>query len=224
MLVLEAVDGERRGLRRGHVPADRQRDFPAQRHATLLGGETRLGVAGVADHVLETLTVERTGRPAERGIVHDQPGDFRIRKAQAHLARLLIDRRLGDELADDLLLEPQFMRLRRGDGMAQLATDLLEAVVVGLAELLDRNLGVADFGKARSPVAAENVADAPNAEGEDEEADDPAHDSFAERGGGGFAQTAEHGDGIVVGGGGGRSLLLVHDLVRKPVSSLGIVH
>src|SRR5262249_3479292 len=116
-----------------------------------------------------------------------------------HLPRLFVDCRLGHELADDLLLESEVMRLRRRDGMAQLAADLLEAIVVGLAELLDRNLGVADFRKARPPVAAENVADAPNSEGEHEGSDHAAHDALAERGGGGFAQTAEHDDWSLVG-------------------------
>src|SRR5262249_39043674 len=130
---------------------------------------------------------------------------FRIREAQPHLARLLVDRRLGHELIDDLLLDPELMRLRWRDGMAQFAADLLEAIVVGLTKLLDGNFRAADFGNARPAVAAENVADAPNGKGKNEESDHPAHDAFAERGGGGFAQTAEHGDGILVGGGGGKA-------------------
>src|SRR5262249_33709680 len=102
--------------------------------------------------------------------------------------------RLGDELSDQLLFEAKLLRLRGRDRAAQLAADLLEAVAVELPELLDRNLGVADFGEGRTAVAAENVADTPDPEGQDEKPDHGGHDAFAEPGGGGFAHTSEHGE------------------------------
>src|SRR5262249_14002580 len=194
LFVLVTVERLRRGFRGGHVAADRHRHFPAQGHAALLGGKAGLVIAGVANDVFEPLAIELAGWSAKRRIVHDQPGDFRVREAQAHLPRLLVDCRLGDDLVDDLLLDSELLRLRRSDRAAQFAADLLQAIVVGLAELPYADLGVADLRETRAPVAAENITDTPDAEGEDQEPDHAAHDPFADRGGGGFAQTAEHGE------------------------------
>src|SRR5262249_52545045 len=100
---------------------------------------------------------------------------------------------LGDQLCDQLLLDAKLLRLCGRERTAQLTADLLETVVVGLPELLDGNLGVADLGEGRTAVAAENVADAPDAERQNKEAHHSGHDAFAEPGGGGFAHTSEHG-------------------------------
>ena len=115
------------------------------------------------------------------------------RKAQAHLARFLVDRRLSDELACELPLEPKIARLRGGERPAKATAKLLQVVVIGLAELLDGYLGVADLGDGRASEAAKDIADAPDRERHDEAPDDQAHDRLAEHTGRRFTQTSKHG-------------------------------
>ena len=86
--------------------------------------------------------------------------------AEPHLLRLLVERGLGDQLAEQLAVETERARLIRRDRTAELAAELLQAVVVDLAELLDRDFGAADLGDRGAAEAAENVADAPDREAE----------------------------------------------------------
>src|SRR5262249_1427472 len=78
-------------------------------------------------------------------------------------------------------------RLIGRDGPPDLASDLLQALVIDLPELLDPDLGVADLGEAGPAEAAENVAGSPDREAYDQEAHDGRHDRLAEpiRGSGG---------------------------------------
>ena len=78
-------------------------------------------------------------------------------------------------------------------GRPSLAAELLQAVGVELAELFDRDLGAADLDRRIEPEAAENIADAPDREADDQAAHDDGHDAPAEPGRGGFVDTAEHG-------------------------------
>jgi hypothetical protein len=71
-------------------------------------------------------------------------------------------------------------RLVRREWAAELAADLLEAVGVDLAELVQRNLGVADLGHRGLPEAPEDVGDAPNAEADDQYAHHDGHDGLAD--------------------------------------------
>ena len=61
-----------------------------------------------------------------------------------------------------------------------MARKLLQPIIVERAELLDRDLGAPDLGHGRAAEAAENVADAPNREADDQEAHDGGHHRFAE--------------------------------------------
>ena len=93
---------------------------------------------------------------------------------------------------DDLAVEAERARLVQGDRAAELAAELLQPVIVDLAELLDRDLGAPDLGDRRAAEAAENVADPPDREAEDKEADHGDHDDLAEPVGRGFAETSKH--------------------------------
>ena len=103
-----------------------------------------------------------------------------IGHAEPELACALVERGAGDHLAQDLLLEAERTRLVGRDRTAQLLAELLEPLIVLLAELVDRNLGAADLGDRRDAEPAENVADAPDAEADDEEQHDRRHDDAAE--------------------------------------------
>src|SRR5262249_54429427 len=74
----------------------------------------------------------------------------------------------------------------------QLAPELLQLLVVAHAELLDRNLRAADLGHRGDPETAENIADAPDPEADDQEPDHSRHDDFSEPIGRGFPQTSKH--------------------------------
>ena len=54
--------------------------------------------------------------------------------------------------------------LFRRQRSADLAADLLQTIVIGLAELLELDFGVADLGEIGAAKAAENVVDAPDRE------------------------------------------------------------
>ena len=64
--------------------------------------------------------------------------------------------------ASDLPVEPERPRLIRQDRTAEVAAELLQPVLIELAELLDADFGAADLGHGRLAETAENVADAPD--------------------------------------------------------------
>ena len=63
----------------------------------------------------------------------------------------LVEGEFGDHLADDLPVEPERARLLERDRPADLTADLLQPLVVDLAELLDADLGTADLGSVERP-------------------------------------------------------------------------
>jgi hypothetical protein len=95
-------------------------------------------------------------------------------------------------LFEQLPIQAERASLLRRDRTAKLSLQLLELIAVGLPELLSRYLGVADGRNGSAPAAPEYVADTPDCEGEDQDADDGPHDGFAEPTIGRFAQTSEH--------------------------------
>ena len=191
---LGLILADRRQHRLGHLQlaADALGDLPAQQHAALLGDVGLLGKVGLADHRLEALAVEFPLRPAEVRIAGDQLGDVGVGKAEPPVAHALVQRGLGDQLPGQLPVDAERMRLVRRDRAAELAAELLQAVVVELAELVDGDFGAADLGDRIEPEATKNIADAPDGEADDQDTHDGGHDGFAEPGGGGFMHSAEH--------------------------------
>src|SRR2546423_85157 len=82
-----------------------------------------------------------------------------VGEGESELTRTLVERRLGDNLSQHLLVEAERTRLIGRDRPAQSAADLPQAVVVSLPELLDRDLGPADLGDGGAAESAKNVAD-----------------------------------------------------------------
>ena len=80
------------------------------------------------------------------------------------VARALVERGLGDQLGEQLPVEAERARLVGRDRPAELAAELLQPVVVELAELLDRGFRCRrPWRRVELAEAAENVADAPDA-------------------------------------------------------------
>ncbi len=92
-----------------------------------------------------------------------------------------------DHLAEDLLLQAERAGLVGRDRTAELLAEALQTLVVLVAELVDRNLGLADLGHGENAEAAENVADAPDAEADHQEQHHRRHDDAAEPVGGGLS-------------------------------------
>ena len=103
------------------------------------------------------------------------------------MAGALIEQNFRDDLADDEPIDTHRAGLLAGDRAAELPRKLLQAVVVEHAELVDRDLGAPDLGRRGPTEAAENVADSPDREADDQKADDAGHDRFAEPIGRGFS-------------------------------------
>ena len=108
------------------------------------------------------------------------------------LPHAFVERRLGNHLAEDLPVEAERAGLVGQDRPAELAAELLQAVLIELAELLDPDFGAADLGHGRLAETAENVADAPDAEADRDQAEHHAHDGAAEPIGGGLVNTSKH--------------------------------
>ena len=77
------------------IKTDRQGQLASQAHPALLGGEARLVVAGVADHLLEQLPVEASTRPTETGVAHDLPRDFGVGHRVSREGHLACERQRG---------------------------------------------------------------------------------------------------------------------------------
>ena len=152
----------------------------AQRLPALLVDEALLGEAGLADQLLEPARVELPVDAAKRRIVGDALGHVVVGNVEPELAGALVEGGLRDHLAEDLLLDAERAGLVGRDRTAELLADALQAFVVLLAELVDRNLGAADLGHGEDAEAAEDVADAPDAEADDEEQHHGRHDDAAE--------------------------------------------
>src|SRR5262249_24727022 len=168
-LVAIVVDRLGRGLRRSQSGADRLCDLAAQCGLALLELKSLLAVADLADALEIRRQVELAVEAAEGWIRPDLLFDLGVRNVGPKLARALIERRGCDHLAERSLLEAEGARLLRRDRPAQLATELLQLLVVARAELLNRNLRAADLGNGRDPETAENIADAPDPEADDQE-------------------------------------------------------
>src|SRR4029077_12136466 len=176
----------------GHLAADGLRDFAPRRQPLLLRRKARFGETGAADDLVEARAIELAVQPLEGRIVGDLARDLGVGDIQAHLPRALVERGFGDELPRELLVKLERARLIRRDRAAELAAQLLQAIVVDLAELVDGDLGRADLGDGRAAEPAENVADAPDGETDGDQAEHDGHDSPPQPIGGSLANTAKH--------------------------------
>ena len=110
----------------------------------------------------------------------DHPHGLGLGLAEPHPARFFIESCVRNGLLQHLAVEAEGARLFLRQRPAELAADLLQPVVVDLAELVGRNLGAADPGQRRLPKSLEDVGDTPHAETDDQDAHHHGHDNLAE--------------------------------------------
>ena len=180
LLVLEARRDIEHRFRRLEAGADRAGDLPAQRHLALLGDVALLGVAEIADQALEAVRIEFAVDALEVRVVHDELADLVIGLTEPEPARVFVEGGFRNRLLQHLAVKAERARLFRRQRAAELAADLLEAVGVDLAELVQRNLGVADLGHRGLPEALEDVGNTPNAEADDQYAHHDGHNGLAD--------------------------------------------
>ena len=179
LFVLELIDGVEPGLRRRDAAGYGVDELPAQQFLPLLGDETLLGIAHVAQHHCEPRAVELTVGVLQMRIGRDVLGDFGVGNAEPNLVGALIEPGLGDHFAEHLPVEAERARLLRRQRMTEVAADLLQALVVGLPELFDRDFRRADGRQSRAAEAAKNVVDAPDRETAGKHRHDHGHEDAA---------------------------------------------
>src|SRR5262249_37905480 len=121
LFVIVAVNRLDQRLRCVQSGSDRSGKLPAQRQPTLFGYETRLGIARIADDLLEARSVELAVGSAECGIVGDEFGDLGIGERKPERACAFIEQDFGEDLPDCRAVETGRARLIRADRTAELA-------------------------------------------------------------------------------------------------------
>src|SRR6202041_1615784 len=159
---------------------NRAGDLTSQRDPPLLGDKTLLAVTELPDQALETLRVERTVDALKVRIAEDRLQSFFVRLSKPKPPGLFVECGFRDGLLKHLAVKPERAGLILGQRTAELAADLLQPIIVDLAELLGRYLRASNLGERRLPEASENICDAPNAETDNQDAHHHGHDNFAE--------------------------------------------
>ena len=139
-----------------------------------------LGVTELPDRGLEAGGIELAAQSLEIGIAVDQPHGFFLGLGKPDAPCFLVQRGIGDGLLQHLPVDPEGASLFRGQRTAKTAAELLEPFRVDLAELIGRNLGLADLGERRLAEPLEDVGNAPNCETDNQNAHHGGHDNLAE--------------------------------------------
>ncbi len=159
--VLELIDGVEPGPRRRDVARHRIDDLAAHRGAALIGDEALFREIGVEQRILKSGAVEFAVRRLECRIAGDTARDFGVGEAEPHLRGALVETCLRNHLAEHLPLQSEGAGLFRRDRLADLPRQRINSVLIGLAELIGADFGLADGGKRRAAEAVENVVDTP---------------------------------------------------------------
>ncbi len=125
-------------------------------------------VAVLPDQLVELVLGELPGRPCERRIAADDVGDDVLGNREPEFARVDVDGGKADEAGKRACLDAEELGLLGCEAAAEAARDGLHFVLVGLAEFLRRDLGLADSGQRTLAGATHDVADAPDGEGDDQ--------------------------------------------------------
>ena len=133
--------------------------------------EPRFGVACVAEVGIEPRAVELAGDAFEVRGVGDPSGELGVADVEPQRACPLVHCGFGDDLIEQLPIEAKRPGLVGQDRAVQLAADLLQAVLVELAEGVEADFGAADLGDCVGAEALEDVADAPDAETDSDQAE-----------------------------------------------------
>ncbi len=180
LLVLETAQRFQQGFRRLEAGRDGAGDLAPQRDPLLVGDVACFGEAVLANDGLEALRIEAPADAFEVRVGIDHPQGLRIGLSKPQPPGLLVQRRFGQGLLQHLAVKAERPRLIHRQRTAELAADLLQLVGVELAELVDRDFGMADGRQRRLPEAPENIGDAPDAETDDQDPHHHGHNGFAE--------------------------------------------
>ena len=180
LLVLEAAQRLDHDLRRFKTGRNGAGDLTPQRHPPLVGDIALLAIAELPDRSLEACGIEGAVGSLEIGIAQDHAPGFGVGLPEPEPLSLFVERGLGNGLLQHLPVKPEGAGLFRGQRAAKLPADLLQLLGVELAELSDRDFGVADRGHCRLSETPEDIGDAPDAETDDQHAHHHGHDGFAE--------------------------------------------
>ena len=170
LLLAVAVERLDQGLGRRGAGGDALRKLPTHQVAADEFRELVLAIAVVLDDLLEKGPVERLGNALERGIALDFLPYQLVADDDSHFRGTDVEQGLLDETPQDHVDNAQGTRLFGGQSRAQPDAQVSEFPLVFVVESLGRDVDVADGGHVRgSGAAAENVADAPGGETEDQE-------------------------------------------------------
>src|SRR5690606_24687034 len=142
-VAVQNLDGCRRDVQ---SIAQNTGKLPAQDQFALFGNITLFGEAGLADQRLKARLIKLTVEAAEIRILPDVVRNRGVRHRQTQFAGLLVQRRFGDQLREQLPVQTQCTQLLGVQRPAKLADQLLLAVGVKLPELVNRNLSAAELG------------------------------------------------------------------------------
>ena len=132
-------------------------------------------------------------------MIQNTPSHLLIGDSELECLGSFIEHRFRDHLSEHLAVEACHPRLLRGHRATHLAAELLQAVLIGLAECFDPDFGAADLGNGRLAETAENIADAPDAKADRDQAQQNSHDDAAEPIGRGFVNTSKHESDLLIG-------------------------
>ena len=135
---MKLIDGFEPGFRRRQIAGKRIGDLPPQQDLALVVDEPPFAQTNAAQKLLETRPVEIAARISERPLFFDTARNLGVRNAKSHLPRALVETRFGNHFAKHSPVEAASLRLFGRNRLAHLAAELLQAVIISLAELLDR--------------------------------------------------------------------------------------
>ena len=133
----------------------------------------------VAQGLIEEGAVELAVGSLEGRVVHDR-ARRRAGPRRERPSSLACSARTASvtRLVRHLLVDAEGAGLLGGDDRAELAAEPLEFVGIGSAELIDRDRRVADLGHRGGGRCAEDVADAPDGEADDQSAEKDGGDEL----------------------------------------------
>ena len=125
-------------------------------------------VAVLPDHLVELVLGELPGRPCECRIAADDVGDDVLGNREPEFARVDVYGGKADQAGKRPLLDAEELGLLGCEAAAEAARNRLHFVLVGLAEFLRRDLGLADSRQRTLAGATHDIADTPDGEGDDQ--------------------------------------------------------
>ena len=179
-------------LRHRRLSDDGVGQLQAGDDGALLAHEHRLVQARPLERLEEQHAVEAAVGVLEARLLLDRTQHRRVGDGEPEIVRLLVERRLGDELRQNLPLQAHRPGLVRRQRPLELGLVALELVLVGGAHLLGRDRRLADRGNSRARSAAEKLLHAEDRDTRDQEGEDHREHDLAEPMLAGTANGLEH--------------------------------